>query len=326
MSLKVIKAGILDTVQDLGRWGHQHSGINPGGAMDRFAAQLANALLGNEFDCPVIELHFPATTFLFEQPAIICITGADFTPTINDTNVPINQPLYISSGSVLHFIKHKKGARCYLSFLNNLQIDKWLHSYSTNLKAGAGGYAGRSLKKGDEILFEKSRHSHVTGVNVFIALPWKVSEPPGNNQLRFLQGPEWNWLTEESKDRLQHTSFAISHASDRMAYRLNGPPLLANQEVNLLSSAVCFGTVQLLPNGQLIILMADHQTTGGYPRIAQIITADLPVLSQLNPGNSFNLTLSDLETAEDALIAQQKYLQSIKNECTLRLQNWLHAY
>lgn len=326
MSLKVIKRGILDTVQDLGRWGHQHSGINPGGVMDRFSSQLANALLGKDFESAVIELHFPAATFFFEQPTIICITGADFSPTINYKNIPMYQPLYIGAGSVLRFLQHKKGARCYVSFLNNIQVTQWLQSYSTNLKASAGGYLGRSLKNGDELLFNKIFNYNEPRVEEVITLPWKVKEPATGNEFHFLLGPEWNCLTQESKNLLQHSSFIVSHASDRMAYRLNGPCLFLVTEADLLSSAVCFGTVQLLPNGQLVVLMADHQTTGGYPRIAQIISADLPSLAQLNPGNSFNLVLGDLETAEEALVAQQKYLQQIKNECTFKMQNWLHEH
>ncbi len=111
-----------------------------------------------------------------------------------------------------------------------------------------------------------------------------------------------------------------------MAYRLNGPSLFLSSEADLLSSAVCFGTVQLLPNGQLVVLMADHQTTGGYPRIANIITADLPGLAQKVPGKLLGLLLTDLETAEEAFITQQKYLQQIKNECTFKMQNWLHEH
>jgi antagonist of KipI len=326
MSLKVIKAGILDTVQDLGRWGHQHSGINPGGVMDRFSAQLANGLLGKEAQSALLELHFPASTFLFQQPTVICITGADFTPTINEKNIPLCQPLYIGAGSVLRFAQHRKGARCYVSFLNNIQVNQWLQSYSTNLKASAGGYLGRSLKSGNELLFDKILNNNATRNESVIALPWKVKEPTTGNQFRFLRGPEWNCLTQESKNHLQNSSFIVSHASDRMAYRLNGPSLFLSSEADLLSSAVCFGTVQLLPNGQLVVLMADHQTTGGYPRIANIITADLPGLAQKVPGKLLGLLLTDLETAEEAFITQQKYLQQIKNECTFKMQNWLHEH
>src|SRR5436305_971184 len=151
MSLKVIKAGLLDTVQDLGRHGYQHLGINPGGTMDRFAASLVNALLGKELTAPVIEMHFPASTILFLEPCVVCLTGADFSPLINGALVPLNQPLFVTADSVLKFTKPQSGARCYLSVLNELRLQKWLGGYSTNLKAKAGGYKGRKLEKDDEL-------------------------------------------------------------------------------------------------------------------------------------------------------------------------------
>ena len=140
MSLKIIKAGVFDTIQDLGRYGSQHLGINPGGAMDRFAAQAVNMLVGNNPAEPVIELHFPSSIFLFEQEVMIAIGGADFSPSIDGEEIPLWQPVIISKNSLLQFQKWRQGARCYLAVKEKLDVEKWFNSYSTNVKATAGGF------------------------------------------------------------------------------------------------------------------------------------------------------------------------------------------
>ncbi len=326
MSLKIIKAGILDTIQDMGRYGHQHQGINPGGAMDRFSASLSNALLGNELNAPVIEMHYPAAQILFQQPAMICLTGADFTPVVNDKEVSLHQPVTINVNSVLRFAKPRSGARCYLSLQQNLQIDKWINSYSTNLKAGAGGYKGRQLMKDDVLKFEPGL-VHFATDKIFENLPWKYNGPhTSSNKIKFIPGNEWNWLTSKSQTDFLNNSLTITRASDRMGYRLQGNTFEQKHHEQLVSSAVCFGTIQLLPNGQFIILMADHQTTGGYPRIAHVISADLPKLSQLTPGAQISLAMANINTAEEKWMEQQNYLLRLQNTCNLKMQNWLNAH
>src|SRR5690349_13433470 len=147
MSLRITRQGVLDTIQDLGRFGHQHLGINCNGAMDKFSMQLANALVGKSLNEPVLEIHFPSSQILFEKETIICITGADFFPTVNDHPIPLHHPIVVSKKSLLKFEKLQSGARCYLSILNEFKLDKWMNSYSTNLKANSGGFQGRNLLK-----------------------------------------------------------------------------------------------------------------------------------------------------------------------------------
>src|SRR5688500_1935487 len=177
MSMKIIKAGLLDTVQDMGRYGYQHLGINPGGAMDRFSAFIANILVGNDAEEAVIELHFPASAVLFEKESIIAITGADFVPAINGEIIPLLHPVVVRKNSVLHFQKAETGTRCYLAIAGGLEITKWLNSYSTNLKAAAGGYYGRALMKNDvinlkrETFFLSDRNE-----KDFMVLPWKAND------------------------------------------------------------------------------------------------------------------------------------------------------
>lgn len=312
----------MDTIQDQGRYGFQHLGVNPSGAMDIFSSRLANSLLGNDLLTPVIEMHFPAPEILFEQPAIICITGADLSPVINQKSIPINQPVLVNRNTLLKFERLRSGARCYLSILHGLKLEKWLDSYSTNLKAQAGGWQGRKLQKGDKLFFNNEfEFSSLIGNNDFISLKWSANgfdERPGN-ELRFIKGNEWDWLKDDSADLLCE-KFLITKDSDRMAYRLNGKDLKAKKG-QLISSAVTFGTMQLLPNGQMIILMADHQTTGGYPRIGHLISADLPILAQLVPGDKISFRPVDLGTAETEMIEQANYLQHLQTTCKFKIEN-----
>jgi antagonist of KipI len=324
MSLRIIKAGLLDTVQDLGRWGYQHLGINPGGAMDRFSAQLANALLGKHLNNPVLEFHFPAAQVMFKTATVICITGADFSPTINDVEIPLNHPVVVSKNTVLKFQKRKFGARAYLSVLPPLQLEEWMKSYSTNSKAGLGGWKGRALQKDDELKFTKDIElSQLLQKKEFSLLQWSTQEAvKPRNEIQFIIGSEWHSLTKEAQEVFQNYWFEVSADADRMGFRLAGTTLSVNEHEELVSSAVSFGTVQLLPNGKLIILMADHQTTGGYPRLAHVITAHLPLLAQKSPNDVVLFRMTDLATAEEKLMKQIKFLREIQLACRSRMEEY----
>ena len=320
MSLKIIKAGILDTIQDGGRTGYRHLGINPSGAMDRFSAQLSNALLGKKLEDPVIEMHFPASAFLFQQTTIACLAGADFSATINEQNIPLHQPFLVKENSVLKFTGMLGGAHCYLSLLPGLHVDEWLQSASTNLKAAAGGWNGRRLQKDDCIPYKNEIDvPAMSPKECFRILHWKASSPKIDKTIKVIEGNEWLWLTLEAQISFQDSKFSISNLSDRMGYRLFGEELMTEKNEQLVSSAVDFGTVQLLPNGQLIILMADHQTTGGYPRLAHVTSTSLPSVAQIKPNEEIRFRIITLQQAEDDLMRQQKYLEQLQNACKLKI-------
>ena len=326
MSLKIIKAGILDTIQDLGRYGYQHLGINPGGAMDKFSAQIANMLAGNNINEAVIELHFPSSVIIFQEPALIALSGADFFASLNGEKIPALHPVLVNKNSILQFHEAAKGARAYLSVKGGFEIGKWMNSYSTNIKAKAGGHKGRSLQKEDELKLGQPLEASLLKENDFIVLPWQVDSRWDDDaeEVFVLPGNEWKQMTQESKENFLMTAFIITRQSDRMGYRLNNIPLhcLSNEEV--LSSAVSFGTIQLLPDGRLIVLMADHQTTGGYPRIAHIITAHLSKLAQMRPGEKIQFCMTNQKTAEALLIKQQQHLLQLQNACTFRLHEYFN--
>ncbi|WP_066405837.1 biotin-dependent carboxyltransferase family protein [Flavisolibacter tropicus] len=327
MSLKVIKAGLLDTIQDTGRWGYQHLGVNVNGAMDRFSAQLANALLGKTLNEPVIEMHFPAATIQFQEATVICLTGADFTPTINGKPIPLNQPVAVSKEAVLAFKALQAGARCYLATLQSLQLTPWLGSYSTAYKVGAGGYEGRPLQKEDVLAFTNAINIEpLLQGQVMMPLHWAAEGVHTRfEEVQFTIGNEWYELNTTMQTQFLNQVYTIAPASDRMGYRLVGAALHTEQSISLISSAVSFGTIQLLPNGQLVVLMADHQTTGGYPRIGHVITAHLPHLAQAKPNDSFRFALTNNHVAEEKLLAQHKYLVQLQNACKFKIENRLHA-
>ena len=279
--MKLIKKGLLDTWQGLPIYGLQHEGIPPGGAMDTFSLQIANALVGNDVYDKALEMHFPAGVYQFETSTLIAICGANFTACVDNVEVPMNQPIKVPPGAILSCKKPVSGQRIYV--------------------------ATRELK--DE---------QVSRLKI---LPWSMN--PENvftdEPIRILCGREWEQIKACSQQLVLSKSFAISPTSNRMGYQLMQEPLKTLAKENLLSSAVTAGTIQLLPSGQLVLLMAGHQTTGGYPRLAHVISADLPRLAQKGPGDSLRFTLTDPTTAEYEWILEQNYLQQVRNVCSLKL-------
>jgi antagonist of KipI len=329
--LTILKAGMLDTLQDTGRYGHGAAGINPGGVMDPFAAAAANFLAGNERDAAVLEMHFPGPQVMFGQDMLVSLCGGDFTATLDEMPIPLWKPLAVRKNTVLQFMKWNWGARVYLAVHGGFKSSAWLGSAGTNLKAGVGGHHGRALLKGDVL------QAGAASVNAsallrsgyeFTSLPWSIPHTAvynGDGYLLMLPGPEWDWLDYASQKQIIHSAFILDPASDRMACRLRGNTLRTKHAEELVSSGVDAGTVQLLPDGQLLVLAADHQTTGGYPRIGNIIGAHLPKLAQLAPNQSLQLKLTDLPTAIQMLFSQEHDLRILRRSCFDHL-NQLHAY
>ncbi len=321
MSISIIKPGLFDTIQDLGRNGCSGYGVNPGGAMDHFAVKMANALVGNAEGEAVLEIHFPGPQILFEKDTLISITGADFLPTINDDPVPCWQPVFLRKNTVLQFTRRSWGARAYLAIRTGFCAHKWMGSFSTHVKAAQGGFKGRKLEKGDRLEFRTCVHGidrYVKPILNFQVMRWRpqireVYEPP--RSIEFMTGHEWHALSGSAQVCLEKDPFQISLLSDRMGYQLNGTSLALPAMEEMISTAVTFGTMQLLPGGQLIVLMADHQTTGGYPRVGNVISAHLPKLAQLCAGENIRFRPASGEQAEELLFLQQKNLSIMQRAC-----------
>ncbi len=317
MSIRVIKKGLLDTIQDQGRYGYQHLGINPCGVMDSIAMRIANALTGNEAHEPVIEMHFPAPVLVFETDAIIAISGADFGARLNnDLSIPINRCVAIKAGSQLSFHKQIKGARAYMAVHGGFQTKLWLNSAATHQ-----GLSSVGLVLQNQTILPLKKRLQVSETKIY---PWIAGSPVDeqNHFIRYTVGYEINRLDNVMQDLLHKHSFTIDKSSNRMGYRLQGPSLISDATTEILSTAVTRGTIQLLPNGQLIILMADHQTTGGYPRIGHVITADLSKLAQYNAGESIQFSQVSLQTAHEALMKQELHLKQLETGCKLRSVNF----
>lgn len=316
MSLLFKRSGILTTVQDLGRYGYQRFGINPTGAMDTTAARIANLLVSNVENEAVIEMHFPAAEIVFQQDMIASITGAEMSATLNGDTIANWSTFFGREGDTLRFDGKKLGNRTYLAVQGGLRVEKWLGSSSTNLAAQAGGFQGRAIRSGDLINVndtevDKSllgRRAAPTLIPLYRPFP----------TVRVVRGAEFDLMDEQSKLSFETLDLAISNDSNRMGFRLSGDALKLVRKCELLSSAVSYGTVQLLPNGQLIVLMAAHQTTGGYPRIAHVISRDLPLIGQLGPGDRVGFHLVDIAHAEDLAVEFEREMSMFRIAATGR--------
>lgn len=322
MSLVVLKQGLLDTFQDTGRTGYRTLGINPGGAMDTLSLQLANALVGNDPGEAALELHFPAGTFLFTKPALVALTGADFSPLINGEPVPLHHPILVEKNDLLQFQRPVNGLRAYLAVRGGWAINPWLGSRSTHLRAGCGGWQGRKLQEKDELPFRdpEATAQWPSRQKSFRVLPWEARIPVPHTAIQLLPGPEWPWLSEDARELLLSENFTVTLQADRMACRLQHPPLTMEKPREMISAAVAPGTLQLLPDGHLLVLLSDCQTTGGYPRVAQVISADLHRLGQAKPGDRIRWELTGLEEAEKKQAAQSDALRQLYTACRWRLE------
>jgi antagonist of KipI len=320
MSLLIRKAGLMDTVQDLGRRGHAHLGIHAGGAADPIGLQVANLMAGNEPGAAALEMHFPAPVLRFEQAAIFALGGADFQARLGDMNVPVGTPVRATVGSELVFRRQFRGMRSYLAVRGGFELEPWQDSYSTDLMAGAGGFRGRALQAGDRLPFRQI----LTGSVTSRMYPWRANVSalyPTDAAFRFLPGPEYDLLDSASCQRLEAAEWRPGRRSNRMGCLLEGPALMLRETCELVSSAVLPGTVQLLPGGDMLVLLADCQTTGGYPRIAQVVAADLPRLAQQRPGEGFRLRKVGLDEALEAGREQRRGLRRLGWGCFLMTEN-----
>jgi len=305
-----------------GRTGFRSLGIGPGGAMDQFAMRTSNFLVGNDREA-VIELGYSSAEILFRQDCVASVTGNGFFVEINEVVVPFWKPFKIKAGVVLKLKKNSAGAWTYLAVHGGWEAQEWLGSLTTNLSAGAGGFNGKALQKNDEVNIDKAE----VQIDEIKILPWGISTIELNGvyssvkEVRCIASVETNLLSQEAKEKITSQEFVVSNKSNRMGYRLHGPSLSLSEPMELISSPVDFGTIQLLPDGNLIVLMADHQTTGGYPRIASVIKADLPKLAQAMPGEKIRFKMISLTDAESEWRFLEQRLVELKRSCHLQFRN-----
>jgi antagonist of KipI len=300
MSIKIIKKGIADSVQDHGRYGYQHLGIQPNGCMDYLSAWLGNALLQNELNHPIIELHYPTAQIQFTSNHTICITGANFVPILNEKSIAMNEPIQVNKMDTLTMLQPLEGKTCYVAIKGDFENPQWLHSQC---------YNGKRFEKEDCILINDQSPHFNTGFQFNPMVIEKVHHFLFNNHdpIRIIPGPAWQDLAEDSIHHLLNSYYSITPQANRMGFQLAGPALSLTTPNSYLSSAVTRGTIQLLPNGELIVLMADHQTIGGYANLGQIILVDLPRFAQMKTAHLFKFSVVKLSTAQN--LYQEMYAQ-----------------
>jgi len=323
--VRVITPGMLTTIQDLGRWGWQGRGVPVAGPMDPRSHRLANTLAGNETDAAAIEMTIVGPEVEFDDERIAAVSGADFEMTVDNRAMPVNSPFVVSAGSVLRFGSHRRGARAYLAIAGGIAVPPVLNSRSTHLPSAMGGFEGRPLRAGDRLPLGKRGRESFSGVltarnrpesGVFSSAkmtPVPFFLPDGHASVRILPGPQLDRFASGALDVLQSAPFVVDAASNRMGYRLRGPILRHAVDGEMLSDAATLGALQVPAAGQPILLMADRQTTGGYPSIATVISADIGLVGQLAPGDSISFVVSTVREAMAALVAQEQALMAFES-------------
>ena len=324
-SLRVITPGMLTTIQDLGRWGWQGRGVPVAGPMDPRSHRLANTLAGNETDAAAIEMTIVGPEVEFDDERIAAVSGADFEITVDSRAMPVNEPFAVSAGSTLRVGTHRRGARAYLAIAGGIAVPPVLNSRSTHLPSAMGGLEGRPLRAGDRLPLGKRGRESFSGVltarkrresGLFSSAkmtPVPFFLPDGHATVRILPGPQLDRFAPEALDVLQSAPFVVDAASNRMGYRLRGPMLRHDGDGEMLSDAATLGALQVPAAGQPILLMADRQTTGGYPSIATVISADIGLAGQLAPGDSISFVVSTIREAMAALVAQEQALMAFES-------------
>ncbi len=305
--LRVLEPGLLSTVQDLGRPHAVASGVPPGGAMDRFAHTAANFLVGNERSAATVECTVRGPRAVATSPCLVAVTGGDFDLRINGRQVATWTGLSLVDGDELAVGPRRSGARAYLAVAGGVAGDRWLGSLSTNLLAQRGGMNGRALVAGDVISTASALAvPSVAGKHLDPELRPRYAD----HTLRVIAGPHFDRLSAESARALSEAEFTVTPDSDRMGYRLSGPPLEALGE-ELLSFGLVAGAMQLPGGGRPIVLMADYQTAGGYPVIAVVASASMAVAAQLVPGDELTFSIVGLDVALGMRNQQRAALASL---------------
>lgn len=315
----VEKAGLLDTIQDIGRYGYQASGMVVAGAMDPYAYQLGNVLLGNERYAASLEITLLGPRLRFSKSTQIVITGGNLSPTMNGQPVPMWQVLSIQENDVLTFGPVQDGCRAYLAIKEGFQVEEVMGSRSTYLKGQIGGWQGRSLVQGDVLPYYKdTRTVNPSLFNVskrHRGLSLSHTHRPNYEQdkliLRVVLGPQLDWFTKEGIQHFLEEPYQVTPQMDRMGLRLKGKEIEHSWGADILSDAIPFGGIQVPDNGQPIVLLSDRQTTGGYAKIGSVITVDLPKAAQVRPNQVLHFQSVSIQEAQALYKRQERLISSL---------------
>lgn len=298
--------GLFTTVQDLGREGFGPMGVSASGTADPISLRIGNRLVGNPEGAAALEMTLVGGAFRFEQRSIIAVTGADFGPSVNSLPLPMWTSIEIQNGQTLTFGPSRSGARAYLCIRGGIVVKPFLGSASTHVLSGLGGFEGRALRRGDRLELGPAGFPFSERV----LSPEALEKLRPRKIPRVTDGPQSDWFSNSARKALCESTFRVTEHSNRMGIRLEGPPIPLDSSREMITEGVSLGAIQVPPSGQPIILFVEQQTTGGYPKIANVIAADLPSLGQLRPRDVVRFERIEMSEAHSLIIQQEALLAS----------------
>ena len=309
MGIRILKAGMLTTVQDLGRTGYQSQGFSVAGVMDVRSFKIANLLLDNPENEAVLEFTLIGPTLEFTSATIIAITGGDFQPTINDEPAPMYTAIYVNKGDVLKFGSAKTGSRGYIAFSSYLDIPVVMGSRCTNLKSKIGGFKGRKLQAGDYIGFRIKRRY----LRFFLSRKLEQEKFDDDSvKVRVVMGPQDSKFSKQGIETFLSSEYTVTSEFDRMGCRLDGAYIAPKESSDIISDGIAFGSIQVPAHGKPIILLADRQTTGGYAKIATVASVDIPKIVQRRTDHKIRFEAITVQEAQKLYLKEQKELDKMR--------------
>lgn len=303
MGIRILKGGMMTTVQDLGRTGYQSQGFSVAGVMDVRSFKIANLLLDNPENEAVLEFTLIGPTLEFTSATIIAITGGDFQPTINGEPAPMYTAIYMNKGDILKFGSARTGSRGYVAFSSYLEIPVVMGSRCTNMKSSLGGFKGRKLRAGDYMNFRLKRRY----LPFFLSRKLQLDEfDQEETVLRVVMGPQDDMFSKQGIETFLNSEYTVTSDFDRMGCRLEGSFIAPKETSDIISDGIAFGSVQVPSHGKPIILLSDRQTTGGYAKIATVASVDIPKLVQRKTDHKIRFE------AISVTEAQRLYLEEVK--------------
>lgn len=320
-SFEILDAGLLTTVQDLGRHGYQRYGVSQSGVMDVFSARIANELVGNLKEDALLEMTLKGTSIKFLQEMVIAITGAECEAYINDKKIELWRSYKVFCGDKLKIGFLKNGLRAYLSFSGGIDVPLIMGSRSTNLKANIGGFEGRKLKVGDEIKVFSKKNPILKKLK-----PEIIPKYEKEVEIGVILGQQEHCFSEKGKETFFTSEYTVKSESDRMGIRVSGEKIEHIDGADIISDGITFGAIQIPGNGQPIIMMADRQTIGGYTKIGNVISVDLSKLSQAIPGDILRFKKIELEDAVSKIKEVEELINNKDSYITISEENINNLY
>jgi len=320
--IRVLKPGLLTSVQDLGRPGFQQYGIVVGGALDTFAARVANAIVGNADNDAVLEMAQTGPELQFAEETLVAWTGGDFEAFLGREPLPRDRAVRVAAGEVISFGVATAGLRAWLAVAGGIDVPLVMGSRTTYRRAGIGGYEGRPLRAGDELktfapaeaarATLRSLHATARRATMWTVRPATMGKPAPAGKVRAIPGPEWDWFTDPAQRDFFTAQWEATREADRMGVRLQGPALTLVKPREMISAAVNTGIVQVPSAGQPIVLLPSRQSVGGYPRLAAVAGVDIGRFTQLRPGEKIGFEKITVSAAQELWLARERDFGRVK--------------